>query len=1433
MRVKNQAESDRIKALQEERATRIKEEEHRKQLLREQEKLQQLILKDITDKEAKLKEPHSAAAEERDVDYSEAEEILQRHNQTMKVNFSLSGKHYDSLSFLACLMENDTFRVYSGTASSASSLVFLRMRELFVSKMMPLDLRHIHQTVEAFRASEPQADCLYLAEDTVYWKNDKKTLDRWYSSNHPAFLFISVVPPSTVSLGDVLDLSGGALSPFKAQQIFKGILLFFKDYKQEKFPEISIHELFLSASDGPLLSSMYFSLQNSLFEGQPETRSSSSFTKNPLSSMILLIMKIIFYDKDISLEDVELHLRILWAPLRDMLLGLLNANSSNCQKVLHDALNSVYFIQAAKALLEPLREASRAMSSSTSASNVGSFSESEQQYSRYRNDFEEISFLGEGGFGQVLKVRNRLDFRYYAIKKIPLKLKTSLPMDIMGRRNFMAELQEQEWSKKLLREVLALSRINNDFVVRYYNAWLECSDILPQSLTDGDNSVSDFPVKRPSYSQSFDITADSSFIYFAEDPHSVNSQSSTAEQSDDTSNSWPMSSGDNSKNDDRSSLNALLYIQMEYCPNKTLREFIDEGQLGVAVPEIDLKTMKLRSSVRSNNWSRIWKWFRQILQGLHYIHSLGMIHRDLKPGNIFLDENEDAKIGDFGLVVTSQDAALSTTKNGGKVHGKAPASVGSTLGVGTPIYIAPELMILTSASDDEVIKFTNKVDMYSMGIILFEMVIGSFTTGMERLTVITALRKSPPEYPVALEHLKRYVSTDSVDEEDPEMVSWRAFFWLVDYLLTHDKKERLSSKDLLFKYRHKIPMPDSTEYDSEWNEAIKRALSNPNSSQYKQVLDLLFSNNSKNEQSSLLIDDFSFHYKAFLSSSKASQILAILPFTVSSLCSKKPACASSWISPYHLMKVFSLDAKENYDELLECFVVYFQRDKRVDLSVLYIDHNANLIWMSEDLFIAFGLALYRSFLGDLNSHSLFSRLHSPTFTVVPIFSFEGQIYKKNQFGGHPSVFNEYCLVSYLPLLSVSAGYDIYLLQDLTVLTQSLHQLTHTFPGIRLRLRISLGSWYLFFLTELVGLTVEQAHSLAQLVSLFSQAKEMNQFSWTNSFKKRLAKFLGSPPLSQNKIEYLRHLLMLFVQNFDSFENFLLGLQHTLDHKLNISQSRIHVERISNEARPYLPALAFLQSHYSIAIQWTPFLPHYSAYVDSGLVFDIMKSTGRPSLAGSQTLATTSGARIKRGESLLEELQFPFAFGCRFNKLLHSIQGSESRAFSHSFSATGCVVDFGDITGGGLSDASIIKYEFPNLAILIPAGPNYEEMYEAYIAILESFITPSVMFYNSDTYNAETMSNVRQLCSSPFLSGKSLVLFTSLAPHPGSFSIYGGISSAMHGPFLPGTPLKSAVKYSLSFAYYPSDGSPIEWESSLKDFVSNKRSFSTFIESLLT
>jgi serine/threonine protein kinase len=90
-----------------------------------------------------------------------------------------------------------------------------------------------------------------------------------------------------------------------------------------------------------------------------------------------------------------------------------------------------------------------------------------------------------------------------------------------------------------------------------------------------------------------------------------------------------------------------------------------------------------------------------IAPGLDEAHSRGIIHRDIKPSNILFDRRENPYISDFGIAKLTQAQA-------GNVTGSAI--------IGTPAYMAPE-----QAQGDEI---DGRTDIYSLGIILFEMLTG-------------------------------------------------------------------------------------------------------------------------------------------------------------------------------------------------------------------------------------------------------------------------------------------------------------------------------------------------------------------------------------------------------------------------------------------------------------------------------------------------------------------------------------------------------------------------------------------------------------------------------------------------------------------------------------------------------------------------------------
>lgn len=74
-----------------------------------------------------------------------------------------------------------------------------------------------------------------------------------------------------------------------------------------------------------------------------------------------------------------------------------------------------------------------------------------------------------------------------------------------------------------------------------------------------------------------------------------------------------------------------IFLVQTLCSNKSLSQLIEDKGF-VEMPDCR-------------------RYMRQILKGVKYLHSNSIIHRDLKLSNIFLDDNMDIKIGDFGLAI--------------------------------------------------------------------------------------------------------------------------------------------------------------------------------------------------------------------------------------------------------------------------------------------------------------------------------------------------------------------------------------------------------------------------------------------------------------------------------------------------------------------------------------------------------------------------------------------------------------------------------------------------------------------------------------------------------------------------------------------------------------------------------------------------------------
>jgi len=151
-----------------------------------------------------------------------------------------------------------------------------------------------------------------------------------------------------------------------------------------------------------------------------------------------------------------------------------------------------------------------------------------------------------------------------------------------------------------------------------------------------------------------------------------------------------------------------LYYAMEYVPGKSLEEVLDdEGFLDAPRAVRILETAAL---------------------AVHHAHDSGLIHRDLKPGNLLLDREGTPKIADFGLVTLAEGTRLTMTRGV----------------VGTPVYMAPE-----QAEGERV---DRRADVYSLGAILYEALTGQ--PPFAGATPLEIFRKVVQEDPAPLRSLR-------------------------------------------------------------------------------------------------------------------------------------------------------------------------------------------------------------------------------------------------------------------------------------------------------------------------------------------------------------------------------------------------------------------------------------------------------------------------------------------------------------------------------------------------------------------------------------------------------------------------------------------------------------------------------------------------------
>ena len=152
---------------------------------------------------------------------------------------------------------------------------------------------------------------------------------------------------------------------------------------------------------------------------------------------------------------------------------------------------------------------------------------------------------------------------------------------------------------------------------------------------------------------------------------------------------------------DRGAYDGTYYIAMEYLPGRTLKQLIREEAPLDPVRAIDITI--------------------QILKAARFAHRRGVIHRDLKPHNVIIDDTDHAKVTDFGI---ARAGASDMTETGSIM--------------GTAQYLSPEQAQGHAVSPAS--------DLYSVGVVLYELLTGRVPFDAESAVTIAIkhVSEAPP-----------------------------------------------------------------------------------------------------------------------------------------------------------------------------------------------------------------------------------------------------------------------------------------------------------------------------------------------------------------------------------------------------------------------------------------------------------------------------------------------------------------------------------------------------------------------------------------------------------------------------------------------------------------------------------------------------------------
>jgi serine/threonine-protein kinase ULK/ATG1 len=255
-----------------------------------------------------------------------------------------------------------------------------------------------------------------------------------------------------------------------------------------------------------------------------------------------------------------------------------------------------------------------------------------------------------------------------------------------------------------------------------------------------------------------------------------------------------------------------IYLILEYCPCGDLSHFLNKKGINEIKSKMFLK---------------------QIAEGLKYLIDNNISHRDLKPQNILLSDENTLKITDFGFAKTINSEELSTTI------------------CGSPLYMAPEILNYK--------KYTDKADLWSVGVILYELLTGDTPYSANNIYDLVRMMKYEeviiPNY-INLTSECKHILFSLLQKDPKKRLSWDDFYYH-PWFNTHDEINNLynnifDDSKLEKKYIDKISLNDKIIMNQNNNHLLIEG--NKKMSGIKSLIDDNESNNSMIEDNELMFE---------------------------------------------------------------------------------------------------------------------------------------------------------------------------------------------------------------------------------------------------------------------------------------------------------------------------------------------------------------------------------------------------------------------------------------------------------------------------------------------------------------------------------------------------------------------------------------------------